>query len=185
MKILKYTMVLAMLLGIGTFAMAQDYSEYLDLAMEKLKAKDCDAAQKYYNVYKELTGKSVLSVEVLIEDCKSASANAPKQIQINYQDYEVLPGDLDGDYGGQDGNKACDELTAFGKSDWHLPTHSELDALYNHKNEIGGFKDAYYESSTVNSRGFVLFQNFRNGKIGTDREFGASVRVRCIRKVNN
>lgn len=47
----------------------RDYSEYLDTVMVKLKAGDCNAAQKFYNVYKDLTGNTKSSIEVLIEDC--------------------------------------------------------------------------------------------------------------------
>ena len=187
MKALKYTMALAMLLGIGTLAVAQsNYSEYLDLAMEKLKAQDCDAAQKYYNVYKELAGKSVSSMEVLIEDCKAALANGPKQIQINYQNYEVLPGDLEGTYTWSDANSACANLTAFGKSDWYLPTKDELAGLYKQKNEIGGFADYHYWSSTEYISKFVSSNNswylsFRDG-YQYFHDNGNYSLVRCVRK---
>lgn len=50
-------------------AQTEDYSKYLNNALEKLELGDCDAAQKYYSVYKELVGKSVTSVEVLLAEC--------------------------------------------------------------------------------------------------------------------
>lgn len=46
-----------------------DYSIYLNKALEKLESNDCEAARKSYNLYKELSGKSVSSLEVLIADC--------------------------------------------------------------------------------------------------------------------
>ena len=36
---------------------AEDYSKYIHLAMEKLEQKDCDAARKLNDIYKELSGK--------------------------------------------------------------------------------------------------------------------------------
>ena len=175
-----------MLLGIGIFAMAQDYSEYLDLAMEKLKAKDCDAAQKYYNVYKDLSKQSLPSVEVLIEDCKTASANGPKQVQINYQDYEVLPADLDDTYKWKNAKSVCENLTAFGKSDWYLPSKEELAGLYKHKGEIGGFTNLQYWSSSPGDSydyvsTFAWWQSFDNGYKGSDSQNDRR-HVRCIRK---
>lgn len=56
-------------------AVAQtDYSSYLDGAMKKLEAGDCESAQKLYNVYVDLSGDSKPSVQTLINDC-----NAEKQ----------------------------------------------------------------------------------------------------------
>lgn len=50
-----------------------DYSSYLNKALEKLEAGDCEAGRRFYNVYKELSGKSVLSVEELISDCSRSA----------------------------------------------------------------------------------------------------------------
>ncbi|MCR4665220.1 MAG: hypothetical protein K5660_07630 [Paludibacteraceae bacterium] len=50
-----------------------DYSSYLNKAMEKLEAGDCESAQKFYNVYKDLSGEQKPSVQVLIDDCKEAA----------------------------------------------------------------------------------------------------------------
>ena len=44
---------------------------YLDKAVNKLEAGDCDAAQKFYNIYKELSGNPIPSVEAMINDCKN------------------------------------------------------------------------------------------------------------------
>lgn len=42
---------------------------YLNKALQQLESKNCDAAQMYYNAYKELTGDSKPSVQALIDDC--------------------------------------------------------------------------------------------------------------------
>lgn len=47
-----------------------DYSSYLDKALEKLEAGDCESAQKNYNVYKELSGEEKNSVQIMIDDCQ-------------------------------------------------------------------------------------------------------------------
>ena len=65
-----------------------DYSEYLNKAMEKLEAGDCNAARKFYSVYKELTGKTVNSVEDLITDCKK-ELHLGDIIDVNGEQYIV------------------------------------------------------------------------------------------------
>ncbi|MCR4665223.1 MAG: hypothetical protein K5660_07645 [Paludibacteraceae bacterium] len=62
-----------------------DYSSYLHKAMEKLEQGDCQAAQKFYDVYKELSGQSVSSLEVLIADCgesQDKTYNIGDQIKV-------------------------------------------------------------------------------------------------------
>lgn len=51
-----------------------DYSNYLNKAMSKLEEGDCVTAQKFYNVYKELSRNTVSSFEVLLEDCHNDTA---------------------------------------------------------------------------------------------------------------
>ena len=58
-----------------------DYSNYLNKALEKIEAGDCESAKKMYNVYKELSGKSVSSVEILLTDC--TGKNGPKTYKLN------------------------------------------------------------------------------------------------------
>ena len=51
-------------------AAQSDYSFYLNQAKEKIEEGNCESAQKWYNVYKELTGKSSDFFEKLfIKDC--------------------------------------------------------------------------------------------------------------------
>ena len=50
-----------------------DYSNYLNKAMSEIEEGDCASAQKFYNVYKELTERQVASIEVLIKDCEEAN----------------------------------------------------------------------------------------------------------------
>ncbi len=58
------------ILTITVYVSAQtDYSDYLNKALKELEAGNCDAAQKFYDVYKELSGKTVTSAEVMRADC--------------------------------------------------------------------------------------------------------------------
>lgn len=68
MKTRKLAFVLFTLLAFNLNAQS-DYASYLSKAMEKLNVGDCESAQKFYNVYKDLSGKSKPSVQVLIDDC--------------------------------------------------------------------------------------------------------------------
>ena len=118
--------------------------------------------------------------------------NAPKTVKINYADYEVLPYDLDGTYTWNEANEACDKLVAFGKSDWFLPDKFELDGLYRHRKEIGGFKnDVCYWSSSTEFFFWGVIQIFSETAgakqcsidkdcMGFDKY--VEFRVRCVRK---
>ena len=46
---------------------------------------------------------------------------------------------------------------------WRLPTKDELNMLYKNKEEIGGFANNYYWSSTVFDNYDAWEQNFNNG----------------------
>lgn len=44
--------------------------------------------------------------------------------------------------------KLCDQLVLQGYSDWFLPSKNELGLLYQQRNEIGGFIEGFYWSSS-------------------------------------
>lgn len=67
---MKKQIILLLLILPMSLVAQKDYSEYLDSTLVNLKKGNCDAAQKFYNVYKELAGETKPSIEVLIEDCK-------------------------------------------------------------------------------------------------------------------
>ena len=68
-----------------------DYSDYLNKALKELEAGNCDAAQKFYDVYKELSGKTVTSVEVLLADCggKEKTYKVGDFMKVGDEKYQV------------------------------------------------------------------------------------------------
>ena len=58
-----------------------------------------------------------------------------------------------------------DNHDATGKEflDWRLPTKRELNKMYLIKNDIGGFDDNYYWSSTETGNDLVWMQDFNDG----------------------
>jgi len=77
----------------------------------------------------------------------------------------------------------CDTLTAFGKTDWYLPSKDELNALYQNKAVIGGFSSSYYWSSTENGSSFASVEGFNKGN-QANGDKSNYYRVRCVRRDN-
>ena len=78
----------------------------------------------------------------------------------------------------------CNASRVNGFSDWRLPTMAELAIIYNHKNEIGGFKNNGYWSSAYHPYNTYKceYYNFYNGTQGEDYE-SARYYVRAVRTV--
>lgn len=67
-----------------------DYNYYLQKAQQRIDEGDCTGAQKYYNVYKELSGKELTSFEVLIEDCMEENRfRIGDKIDVNGEDHVI------------------------------------------------------------------------------------------------
>ena len=77
--------------------------------------------------------------------------------------------------------KICADLVAYGYDDWYLPSKDELNAIYQNKNEIKGFSDTYYWSSTEYNETDAWGQDFTNGSQVSYAKYPTS-RVRCVRK---
>ena len=69
MKMMKFFVMVFALLAFIPVVQAQDYDFYLQRVLQRIDEGDCEGAQKNYNVYKEMTGKTMASVEEMIADC--------------------------------------------------------------------------------------------------------------------
>lgn len=74
-------------------------------------------------------------------------------------DFKVYPTDL-GEMSWNETKKACADLG----DGWRLPTKEELNLIYKNKDEIGGFADNYYWSSTEYNDYYAWDQYFLNGR---------------------
>ena len=88
---------------------------------------------------------------------------------------EVMTEDLE-EMSWDDAKKACADLG----DGWRLPTKDELNVLYENKDEIGGFANNYYWSSTEGDNLIAWVQNFSAGLQSNDSKNGAGY-VRAVR----
>ena len=163
------SMVFVMMVTL-TCSAQTDYSHYLDKAMQQLEAGDCDAAQKYYNVYKELSGKTVVSVEVLIGDCgKEKTYNVGDYIDVGDEKYQVVYIRDGGKHGLAVLNKGWQKLhdlfdlcvTRKG-----IPTLDEMKLIYSNRDLVRLY-DIYWTCSKTNSSSNIFYYttDFSTGKI--------------------
>jgi len=90
--------------------------------------------------------------------------------------FEVYPTDL-GKMKWNEAKKACADLG----NGWRLPTRLELLSMYNNQDELGGFANYHYWSSTEDgSNNYAWFQVFSNGLQGYDGKYNVSY-VRAVR----
>lgn len=78
----------------------------------------------------------------------------------------------------------CDTLTAFGFSDWYLPSYNELECLRLNATTIGGFSSTTYYSSTEGAGILYLnakYRTFPSGQSGVAAK-NLVRSVRCVRK---
>jgi len=92
----------------------------------------------------------------------------------------VNPTDL-GEMNWDDAMKACADLG----DGWRLPTRLELLLMYNNQDELGGFANYFYWSSTELDNYFAWGQNFGSGtQGGYNKNYNSYVRaVRDIKKL--
>ena len=130
-----------------------------------------------------MTMKKIVSLSVaLIFGGLIMAQNSPKKCQCNYQNYEVLPRDLESEYYWREAKTACENLTAFGKSDWYLPNKVELQCLCRQQDEIGNFRGDWYWSSSEYDSDKAWDQAFFGGMGTRQYEKDSPHRVRCVRK---
>lgn len=105
--------------------------------------------------------------------------------------YLVLPYDLGTGYMGSSTlteNGAyimCEELVAYDYDDWELPSLAVLNLLFTHKDEIGGFTEMSYWSSTSSRSAqygfsYYYYMDFESGEISSD--YSTKLNVRPVRQ---
>lgn len=126
-----------------------DYSNYLNKAMSKIEDGDCVSAKKFYNVYKELSGKSVSSIEILIEDCIGDTAkhyNVGDKIIIDKNIYKVAYVEDNGKHGFAVCEMGSGHLTDEMLDKRLIPTFSEFN-LIKENNDILKLDGTYWTPS--------------------------------------
>ena len=79
----------------------------------------------------------------------------------------------------EDAIKACADLG----DGWRLPTRLELLIMYDNKDEIGGFADYLYWSSSEGDNYGAWWQSFYNGSQGTSDKVNGNGSVRAVRTI--
>lgn len=141
--------------AMSIFVSAQtDNSFYLSKATEMLAAGDCESAQKYYNVYKELSGDEKESIQVLINDCKKDSYSIGEKIVKNGRAYVVAYTRDEGKHGYavyEEGWAAISKEYTRNVGQKEVPTIEELRLIYANRDKLGLYNK--YWSCTLSPRG--------------------------------
>ena len=148
MKTKLFVIVVFIMMAHISSAQSDDYQKYLDKALSSLENGNCDAAKKWYDVYKELTGKTVSSVEVLIQDCKPTSS-AKKyaindKIEIDGFLYRVAYIEDDGAHGFAIYDFGAGPITEEMINNRKLPTKSEMALIAENADTLKLLKGEYY-----------------------------------------
>ena len=160
-----------------------DYSQYINKTMTKLEEGDCTSATKYYNVYKELSGKSVSSIEVLINECgKEKRYTVGENITVGDKSYIVAYTRDGGQHGlavFNTGWKPLDENLQLYVTKRGIPTFDELELIFANRDKIRLY-DVYWSCTkaegTSCSPTCYKFIDFASGQ----KDHGCCSRVKCI-----
>jgi len=79
-------------------------------------------------------------------------------------------------------DEAVEEVKKLGEG-WRLPTKEEINLMYRHKDEIGGFVENLYWSSTEYEANFAWIQNFNYGDQYYDSKDCTYYYVRAVRSI--
>lgn len=79
----------------------------------------------------------------------------------------------------QEANQACLESTAYGLSDWRLPTKLEISKMFSEKSQIGNMQRYWYWSSTLEKGDAYYRQAFDANKLAPASARAKSF-VRCV-----
>lgn len=147
-----------------------DYNFYLQKAQQRIDEGDCAGAQKNYNVYKELSGKTLASFEVLIEDCIAENRfRIGDKIDVDGEYYIIAYLTENKQHGfaikdeGMD--NLCNPKTLGFIRNNNIPSLGELEIIYKNNDKIG-LTAVYWTKSlyAVSSYDFYYTINFLTGK---------------------
>ena len=147
-----------------------DAFEYLKRSKGNLEQGDCEKAQRNYNVYKELTGKTDPSVEALINECSKA-LHLGDVIDVGGEKYTVayLVGNKQHGFAIRDigvTNLALPHTLKYIR-ERKIPTLEEMRVIYNNNSYIG-LTGQYWTSSVHHSEmygySFFYLKDFISGQ---------------------
>lgn len=171
MKTKLFLVALFALFAFKTHAQS-DYSTYLNKAMEKLETGDCESAQKFYNVYKDLSGESKPSVQVLIDDCNKNKRKLyvlGQKVYYNGRNYIVVYLSDEGEHGFAVYDEGRQSLSKKMIDEHLIPSANELSKIRNHRDVINVYDDCWsysYHSYDVGER--YKYVDFNSGYVGYD-----------------
>jgi hypothetical protein len=148
-----------------------EYSTYMNKAMEKLEEGDCDAAQKFYNVYKELSEKSVASFEVMIDECKGDKKyTLGDTIMVGAQVYKVAYIRDGGRHGlavREAGWKSLQSSYTQYVLKKGIPTTEEMKLIYENRDYVRLYNTYFTCTSGNNNNNYYVTLDFATGKTGS------------------
>ena len=148
---------------------------YLNKALQQLESGNCDAAQLYYNAYKELTGDSKPSVQALIDDCfgPDKTYKLGDQMTVGEITYTVAYIRDGGKHGLAVFIEGWESIVSSYNSELRqkyitqkgIPTFDELKLLYENRDAVRLF-DVYW-SCTVDEKESRLYKtiDFSTGSV--------------------
>lgn len=141
-----------------------DYASYLSKAMEKLEAGDCESAQKFYNVYKDLSGESKPSVQVLIDDCirnnnENRTYKINDKIEKEGKIYKVAHVEDKGKHGFAVCDMGSGPITNDMVANRQLPTRSELKIILRNRHKIKLTSGKYWTMDKSGNDTFFYWDN--------------------------
>lgn len=110
-------------------------------------------------------------------------ANGVWEYSLYGREFQVMPEDFKGDFTWEEAKNVCESSTAFGQSDWYLPTIEDLGFMYDNRIALN-MNGEWYWSSTPFKRGSnkqMLEKNFFNGNTYDTGSGARRKEVRCVR----
>ncbi len=141
---------------------SSEYDKYLQDAFSALSEGKVDMAQKWYSVYKKLTGKVDEDFEALINDATTnAWENSCHIINLGKGEYlavqKITSDQQELSYG--DAKSRCRSVRIGGFNDWRLPTESELNTIFSSITlPINGyFWTSYYDKQSFDKANRIIY----------------------------